>query len=91
MNICVGEDSCNSQTTKEGSESVLLAATLRSPFVPQTKALKQCHKQKVEKCNRLSSGPAHALLSKSNHVRKCSRLSPAACREPGDEANRYHY
>ena len=28
VNFCVGEDSCSSQTTKEGSESILLAATL---------------------------------------------------------------
>ena len=36
MNFCVGKDSCGSQTTKEGIESTLLVATLRSPFVPQT-------------------------------------------------------
>ena len=34
LNFCVGEDSCSSQTTKEGSESILLLATLRSLFVP---------------------------------------------------------
>ena len=36
VKFCLGEDSCNSQTAKEGSESTLLVATLRSPFVPQT-------------------------------------------------------
>ena len=36
VNVCVGEDSCSSQTTKEGSESTLLVASLRSLFVPQT-------------------------------------------------------
>ena len=35
----------------------------------------KCHQQKVEKCNRLSSSPAHAQLSKLNHLRKCTRLS----------------
>ena len=35
MSFCVGEDSCSSQITKEGSESIVVA-TLRSPFVPQT-------------------------------------------------------
>ena len=63
----MGEDSCSSQTIEEGSESILLVATLQSP-----KALKQCYQQKVEKCNRLSSGPAHTQLS---HMRKCNRLS----------------
>ena len=33
----VGEHSCNSQMS-EGSKSTLLAANLRSPFVPQTYA-----------------------------------------------------
>ena len=37
MNLCMGEDSCSSQTMKEGSESTLLVVTLRSPFVLQTK------------------------------------------------------
>ena len=37
MNFCVGEDSYSSQAMTEGSESILLVATLRSPFVPQTK------------------------------------------------------
>ena len=36
VNFCMGRDNCYSKTIKEGSESVLLAATLRSPFVPQT-------------------------------------------------------
>ena len=36
VNLCVGEDRCSSQTTKEGSEFILLVATLWSPFVPQT-------------------------------------------------------
>ena len=35
-NFCVGEDSCSYQTTKDGSESILLVATLQSPFVSQT-------------------------------------------------------
>ena len=34
VNSCVGKDSCSSQTTKEGSESTLLVATLRSSFRP---------------------------------------------------------
>ena len=33
---CVSEDSCSSLTTKEGSESRVLVATLRSPFIPCT-------------------------------------------------------
>ena len=37
VKFCVGEDSCNSQTMTKGSESMLLVATLRSIFVPQTK------------------------------------------------------
>ena len=28
VKFCMGEDSCSSQTTKEGSESTLLVATL---------------------------------------------------------------
>ena len=36
VNFCVGEDGCSSQIMREGSESILLVATLRSPFVPQT-------------------------------------------------------
>ena len=32
VNFCVGEDSCSSQTTMEGSESILYLS-----FVPQTK------------------------------------------------------
>ena len=36
VNFCMGKDSYSSQTTKEDSESILLAATLRSLFVPQT-------------------------------------------------------
>ena len=38
MNFCVVEDSCSSQTMKEGSESIPLVhvATLQSPFVNQT-------------------------------------------------------
>ena len=36
VNFCVGKDHCNSQTTKEGSKSVLLVATLWSLSVPQT-------------------------------------------------------
>ena len=71
MNFCVGKDSYSSQAMTEGSESILLVATLRSPFVPQTK---RCNQQKVEKCNRLSSGP-YSRTIKSNHVRKCTRLS----------------
>ena len=31
-----GNDSCSSQSTKEGNESTLLVATLQSSFVPQT-------------------------------------------------------
>ena len=31
--FCVGEDSCSSQASKEGSESILLVTTLRSLFV----------------------------------------------------------
>ena len=31
--FCVGEDICSSQTTKEGSESTLLVATVWSTFV----------------------------------------------------------
>ena len=34
--ISVGEYSCNSLTTSEGSESTLLVAFFHSPFVPQT-------------------------------------------------------
>ena len=30
------EDSCSSQTTKEGSESILLVATFQSLFLSQT-------------------------------------------------------
>ena len=62
----MGEDSCSSHTTKEGSESTLLVATLRSLFVPQTE---HCHQQKVEKRNSLASCPAHTKL---NHARKKS-------------------
>ena len=36
VKFCGGEDSCSSQTTKEGDESTLLIATLRGLFVPQT-------------------------------------------------------
>ena len=36
VNCCLGEDSCSSQTAKEGSESTLLVAILRSLFLPQT-------------------------------------------------------
>ena len=36
MDFCMREDSCSSQTMKEGSESTLLVATLWSPFVLQT-------------------------------------------------------
>ena len=35
VKICAGEESCSSQTMKEGSESTVLVPTLRSPFVPQ--------------------------------------------------------
>ena len=37
VNFCAGEGSCSSQTLTEGSESIIPVATLRSPFVPQTK------------------------------------------------------
>ena len=36
MNFRVDEDSCSSQITNEGSESILVVATIQSPFVPQT-------------------------------------------------------
>ena len=36
VKFSVSKESCSSQTTKEGSESTLLVATLWSPFVPQT-------------------------------------------------------
>ena len=48
MDFCVGEDSCSSQTTKEGSESILLAATLRSPFVPQTEKMSPAEGTEVQ-------------------------------------------
>ena len=51
MNFCVGEDSCISQTTQEGSSYSL------EPVCATDQALKQCHQQQVEKCNRLSNGP----------------------------------
>ena len=35
VETCVGEDCCSVQLTKEGSESTLLVATLRSLFVPK--------------------------------------------------------
>ena len=37
VNFCVGEDSCSSQTTKEGSECIPLVVALGNSFEPQTK------------------------------------------------------
>ena len=63
VNVCMGEDSCSTQTVKECSEFKLVA-TFQSPFVPQTER----QRQKVEKYNSLASGPVHAQLRKLNHV-----------------------
>ena len=86
----MGEDSCSSQITKEDSESILLVATLQSPFVYTTdQVLKQCHEQKVEKCNRLSSGPAHVQFKYVKSREKMYQaLKCETRREPLDEATR---
>ena len=44
----MGEDSCSSQTMKEGSESILLAATLRSPFVPSAETMSPAEGREVQ-------------------------------------------
>ena len=59
----MGEDSCYSQTTKEGSKSILLVTTLWSLFAPQTKHWNNATSRKVEKYNHPSTHFGAVVLS----------------------------
>ena len=72
----------------EGRQRIYTFCSYSSePNCTTDQALKQCHQQKVEKCNRLSSGPCPRAINKSNHVSKSTRLSSGKAHESlGDEA-----
>ena len=74
----MGKYSCSCQTTNEDSESILLVATLQSPFEPQIKHSNNVTSKSVEKRNRLLSEPYPRAI---NYVRKYTRLSSSKAHE----------
>ena len=67
--FCVGENSCNSQITKEGSKSTLLVATVWSLFIQQTETMSTAKGREAQPV-RVSNKPcdqtwAHFLTEQS--------------------------
>ena len=89
MNFLHGRGHWSSQTTKEGIESILLAANLE-PVCATDQVLKHCYQQKVEECNRMSF---ERSLPTCNYVSQITRAnvpgSPAMRSEPRAAASVY--